>query len=672
VKKTPPALARRLERAQALLAEGKHREAALAAEELLESPGGAALPTAWLLRGVCADRAGDASAEGFLEEAHRRGAEGAALQLGRHRLLRGKLAEAFAALDGAADPMARLVAAEVRFLQGAAGEAAARFSAELSRLPPGPLLVPFFSRLAQAEAVLGRHDRAAAAWRQVLVLEPGHDGARLGLARALTRANRPEEAIALLGPAPGLAARWADARAVPVVYRDEEELRRYRARYSERLSALAATPLDQAQARALLPGMECSFPTHYACEDDTALQRLHGGLVHRVVHTAHPEFDEPLAPAPRRERLRVGFVSSFFREHTVSRLFQGWIRGLDRRSFEVALYPLGPLDAWGRALLGAADRARPLSGDLAADVRLLRSEAPHALLYPELGMDMQTLRLAAVRCAPLQAVAWGHPVTTGLPNVDAFLTAEAMEPPHAEAHYSERLVRLPGLSLCIDAPPPVAVSRADLGIPEDRFLVFCTQAIFKLLPRNDHVFARLARRVPRALLVFVGTEGVPGADVFLARMERAFAQEGLRFQDHATLLPPVGHAAFLQLNRVADLFLDGLAWSGGMTTLEAVGCGLLPVCLEGPFMRMRHTAAILRTLGLGEQIAADGDDLVERVAALAGDRALLGQRRAALAAAAGVLWGDARPVRALEEWLRREAGAAVVRSPGPASPGKAG
>jgi predicted O-linked N-acetylglucosamine transferase (SPINDLY family) len=103
-----------------------------------------------------------------------------------------------------------------------------------------------------------------------------------------------------------------------------------------------------------------------------------------------------------------------------------------------------------------------------------------------------------------------------------------------------------------------------------------------------------------------------------------------------------------------------MAWSGGMTALEAVGSGLLPVALEGPRMRMRHTAAILRTLGLDELIAGDPDGLVATAAALAGDRERHTALRERMIAAAPGLWEDARPVRALEAWLC-EAVAAATR-----------
>ena len=55
--------------------------------------------------------------------------------------------------------------------------------------------------------------------------------------------------------------------------------------------------------------------------------------------------------------------------------------------------------------------------------------------------------LAALWLAPIQCASWGHPDTTGLPTIDYFLSGELMEPPDADEHYTERLVRLPNLAI---------------------------------------------------------------------------------------------------------------------------------------------------------------------------------------------------------------------------------
>ena len=49
-------------------------------------------------------------------------------------------------------------------------------------------------------------------------------------------------------------------------------------------------------------------------------------------------------------------------------------------------------------------------------------------IYLDVGMDPMTYFLAFARLAPVQCVTWGHPVTTGVPNMDYFISSDLLEP----------------------------------------------------------------------------------------------------------------------------------------------------------------------------------------------------------------------------------------------------
>ena len=91
-----------------------------------------------------------------------------------------------------------------------------------------------------------------------------------------------------------------------------------------------------------------------------------------------------------------------------------------------------------------------------------------------LGMDVRTYFLAFARLAPVQCVTWGHPDTTGIPNLDTFLSSSLIEPLDAEEHYSERLHRfstLPTYYLRHKIPERLK-SRADFGFDEKQRIYF--------------------------------------------------------------------------------------------------------------------------------------------------------------------------------------------------------
>ncbi len=111
--------------------------------------------------------------------------------------------------------------------------------------------------------------------------------------------------------------------------------------------------------------------------------------------------------------------------------------------------------------------------------------------------------LAALRLAPVQCAGWGHPVTTGHSTIDAFFTCAAMEPADAAAHYTERLIRLPGIGTRYAAPAAARrTHRArDSVCRRARRCFLCPQSLFKIHPDNDALFARVLAAVPTAQLV---------------------------------------------------------------------------------------------------------------------------------------------------------------------------
>src|ERR1019366_4808097 len=132
--------------------------------------------------------------------------------------------------------------------------------------------------------------------------------------------------------------------------------------------------------------------------------------------------------------------------------------------------------------------------------------APHVLLYPEIGMDPISARLAAQRLPPPQSGARGDPGNTRQPTKDAFLSADLMEPPDGDAHYTERLVRLPGLGLHY-TPDDRTVSpldRESLGLEARGPVFWSGQALYKYLPSYDQVFPRIAAAVGACQFVFIG------------------------------------------------------------------------------------------------------------------------------------------------------------------------
>jgi protein O-GlcNAc transferase len=279
------------------------------------------------------------------------------------------------------------------------------------------------------------------------------------------------------------------------------------------------------------------------------------------------------------------------------------------------------------------------------------------LIYPGILMDTISTQLAAQRLAPVQCNSWGHPDTSGMPSLDYYLSSDLMEPPDADAHYSEKLVRLPNLSVYyepVDVAPAIMTRKA-LGLRVDAAVFWSGQSLFKYLPQHDDVFARIAKEVPNSQFVFIRHASAGVNEVFQARLERAFAAHRLMASDHCVFLSSMGQAEFIAAQGLCDIFLDSIDWSGCNSALESLPHNLPIVTVPGALMRGRHSAAILQMMGVAETIAASIDDYVAIAARLANEPAERAALSTRIAESKHKVYRDRECIVALEEFLERVA-----------------
>jgi predicted O-linked N-acetylglucosamine transferase (SPINDLY family) len=516
-----------------------------------------------------------------------------------------------------------------------------------------------------SKLALNEQPAEAETWsRRALSIDAANREALFVLANALTLLGRHDEAMTFLAKARGagpdsIELRYSSAiMGLPAIYDDERQIETVRAAYREDLLGLKRDVAGKADAQRMLGesaiGNMHPFYLAYQQRNDRELQAVLGGIIAEAMAARYPQFAAPLPRRPRAagEKIRVGVACGYFRLHTIWKLFGGWFRHLDRAQFELFAYPThADRDRLSPTILAGFDHvADGTQMEFESLCQRVRDDDLHALIFPEIGMDPLTVRLAALRLAPVQCACWGHPETTGLPTIDYFLTSALMEPDGAAAHYTETLVPLPGIGVCYEplTLPKIAFSPAAFGIAPGDVIYLCCQSLYKYLPRDDGIYPAIARQVPAAKFLFIGGTGI---DPFRRRLERAFASAGLDPANHLVILPRLSQEQYLGLNDAAHVYLDSVGWSGGNTTFEALLAGLPIVTRVGEFMRGRHTMAMLVAMGLSETIARSQDDYIKIAARLGTDTAWRETIAAKVRERRGRLFDDRASVAALADFL---------------------
>jgi protein O-GlcNAc transferase len=525
------------------------------------------------------------------------------------------------------------------------------------------------NNLAGAYKAKNEHDKAVEYFRRARTLAPRAAVFALNLGNTLADMNRTEEAIDQYRQAVDLdgglvEARWRRRLALPLLYDREEEIDEWRRRFARGLDELIeeTDTRDEAVAAAAVPVIAAitNFYLNYQGRNDRDLQQRYGVFVHELMSTAHPRWTKPRTMfSPGKDgRIRIGFVSAHFRYHAATRMVLSFLRDGDRKSFKYYCYHTGSSrDDFTGLFMDVADGWYENAGDLEAMCKRITSDRPHVLIYTDVGMQGAITRLAALRLAPVQCALWGHPMTSGSPTMDYFLTSALMEPADGDEHYTEQLVRLPNLGVKYIRPqlPGDPKSREALDLPahSEAVVYLSCQSLYKYLPQHDHLFVDIARRVPKALFAFTSARSQAVTEQFRRRVHRAFEQGGLDPERHCRVFSRLeARTDFLALHMASDVCLDTLEWSGGNTTIESLTAGLPVVTLPGPFMRGRHACGMLRMLGLDELIAADKDEYVQIAVRLGLDEAYRRSIAEQVGRRCESIFEDLAPVRALEETIR--------------------
>ncbi|MEP6504543.1 MAG: hypothetical protein ABJD97_14490, partial [Betaproteobacteria bacterium] len=364
-----------------------------------------------------------------------------------------------------------------------------------------------------------------------------------------------------------------------------------------------------------------------------------------------------LAPL-RARKLRVGIASAQVRDHSVwNAITQGWVRHFDRDRIDLTVFQLERHsdDETARARRDAA-RFVDAPASLADWAQAIVDAELDVLIYPEIGMHPLTTRLAAMRLAPLQAAAWGQPLTTGLPTIDLFISGQALEPADGAGHYSERLLALPGLGVCVQALKPVAVppDLASLGLSATEPLLLCPGTPFKYTPQGDAALVAVARRLQArgaGRLVFFRSHRAAMSAQVEQRLRKAFAEAGVDHDRTVAWIPTLDRGRFFGLMQRATAMLDTIGFSGFNTALQGLECDLPVVAFEGEFMRGRLASGPLRHLGLDELVATSPAEYVDIALRLVDDDAWRTRIRQEIAQRRRALFDDRASLRALEDAL---------------------
>lgn len=496
------------------------------------------------------------------------------------------------------------------------------------------------------------NDEAVSLYRRATEINPHFFNAWNNMGLTLRYQGKLREALAAFAKAmevnPNDGLRMKAAVGLPVIHGSIESMHASRAALEARLDSLQQRGMTiedpLSQVGSLL------FHLAYMGMDDRPLMEKMSAIYRQaspqLLYVA-PHTAKPPAP-PEGRRLKVGMVSRFFRQHTIGLLFAGLVAELPRDRFEVTVmtYDMA-LDRDWHTIAKSADHALLLPSKLAEAHEAIAALELDVLLFPDIGMEPATYFLTYARLAPVQAVCWGHPVTTGVPTVDWFVSAEDLETEESDAHYSERLWRLDFPPTYYRRPDPqgLPASRADFALPEDRNLYLCPQSAFKFHPDFDRIVGGVLRGDPDGEVILVSVGDSYWIDMLRQRLSRTIPDVANRVR----VMERMPRGRFIALMSIADVMLDTLHFSGGNTSFEGLSMGTPIVTMPSGLMRGRVTYALYRQMEMDDCVAGSEEEYIAIATRLGTDKAYRAEVSARIVERSPVLFENRK---AIDAWDR--------------------
>jgi predicted O-linked N-acetylglucosamine transferase (SPINDLY family) len=519
-----------------------------------------------------------------------------------------------------------------------------------------PIRAEVHNRLGGAFTARGRLDEAAACYRRMLELQPGSAEAHYNLGTTLQEQRKLDDAVVCYRRALELNPDYLQAHnnlgaAFQTLGKMDDAVACFRRTLELRPDHAGAHDNLATCCNALGRQDEAILHHRQAVELEPGNAKWHSDLLYALNY--HPDHDAATLFAEHRawgerhadplsavslphandrsavRRLRIGYVSPFFRSHAVTVFSEPILASHNHADFEIFCYSdVERPDTTSERLRGYADQWRDIVGwsdERVADlVRADRIDILVDLTGHIIGG--QRLLVFARKPSPIQVTYLGYQNTTGMLAMDYRLSDDYSDPPGTTEHWhTETLVRLPRTFFCYlpssDAPPLTPPPATVNG-----YVTFGSINNYaKVTPQVLATWAEILVRIPDSRLLVRAdmTESLQ------QHLRATFATHGIS-AERLELVDSLPHRQFLELINRLDVALDPFPFNGHTTTSDCLWQGVPVVTLSGNTYVSRFGGSGLATLGVGELIAATRDEYIAIAVALAADLPRLSSLRGTL------------------------------------------
>ena len=317
-------------------------------------------------------------------------------------------------------------------------------------------------------------------------------------------------------------------------------------------------------------------------------------------------------------KIRIGFISEFLTDHTIGKLFQGLIRNLDKKKFDIFIFhSYLTKDGKIKGLIDSSViKSIKLPKNIDDKISVISNERLDIIFYPDIGMSSDLYCLTFLRLAKHQINSWGHPETSGNSAIDYFISSKVCETPEAQKYYSEKLVTLNNFTSFYEVPD---FHKNDLSLGSfDKYnIYFCSQSLFKILPDFDLILKKILEKDKKAQLIFIKDKWNSWNKILLNRWKKSINKnlDRIKFVDRLSV------DDFINLSGNSNVLLDPVYFGSGNSFIETFTYGTPMVTFPSSFLRSRLVMGLYKQLKINNPpVVHSNEDYINLSIELANNR----------------------------------------------------
>ena len=312
------------------------------------------------------------------------------------------------------------------------------------------------------------------------------------------------------------------------------------------------------------------------------------------------------------EKIKIGFISEFFSNHTIAKLFKGIIFNLDKNKFEPFIFhsyrtEKSPIfQEFINHEINSDLKNIVLSKNFQKNIEEIQRTNLDIIFFPDIGMSSEFYYLSLIRFAKTQITSWGHPITTGNDSIDYFLSSKLLETENSQKKFSEKLILSDYLPMYFYKPKIQKKLLDDQMIKKNVY--FCSQNLMKFHPHFDEIIAKILRKDKKAKILFIKDK----SEILSKKIIDRFKKNSLIDFDRINFLGKMSVEEYINLCGSSSVLLDTLYFGAGNSFHESMFYGTPTVSMPTENLKSRIVLGAYKQMQIeNPPIVNSIDDYVE-------------------------------------------------------------